>query len=71
MSRLCSKSSAGCGRPRSRKASTKQEVAGVYDKRMLNVLFKAWMFDQGMAVRPQAVQAALPMVKQGVGTRFR
>ena len=36
------------------------EVAGVYDKRMLNVLFKAWMFDQGMAVRPQAVQAALP-----------
>ena len=35
------------------------EVAGVYDKRMLNVLFKAWMYDQGMAVRPQA-QAALP-----------
>jgi hypothetical protein len=35
------------------------EVAGVYDKRMLNVLFKAWMFDQGMAVKPQA-QAALP-----------
>jgi hypothetical protein len=33
------------------------EVAGVYDKRMLNVLFKAWMYDQGMAVRPQA---ALP-----------
>jgi hypothetical protein len=32
-----------------------QEVAGVYDKRMLNVLFKAWMYDQGMAVRPQAV----------------
>ena len=31
------------------------EVAGVYDKRMLNVLFKAWMYDQGMAVRPQAV----------------
>ena len=26
------------------------EVAGVYDKRMLNVLFKAWMYDQGMAV---------------------
>ncbi len=35
------------------------EVAGVYDRRMLNVLFKAWMYDQGMAVRPQA-QAALP-----------
>ena len=33
------------------------EVAGVYDKRMLNILFKAWMYDQGMAVRPQA---ALP-----------
>ncbi len=33
------------------------EVAGVYDKRMLSVLFKAWMYDQGMAVRPQA---ALP-----------
>ena len=33
------------------------EVAGVYDRRMLNVLFKAWMYDQGMAVRPQA---ALP-----------
>jgi hypothetical protein len=33
------------------------EVAGVYDKRMLNVLFKAWLYDQGMAVRPQA---ALP-----------
>jgi hypothetical protein len=32
-----------------------QEVAGVYDKRMLNILFKAWMYDQGMAVRPQAV----------------
>ena len=31
------------------------EVAGVYDKRMLNVLFKAWMYDQGMTVRPQAV----------------
>ena len=31
------------------------EVAGVYDKRMLNILFKAWMYDQGMAVRPQAV----------------
>jgi hypothetical protein len=33
------------------------EVAGVYDKRMLNVLFKAWLYDQGMAVRaqPQAV----------------
>ena len=36
-----------------------QEVAGVYDRRMLNILFKAWMYDQGMAVRPQA-QAALP-----------
>jgi len=35
------------------------EVAGVYDKRMLNVLLKAWLYDQGMAVRPQA-QAALP-----------
>jgi hypothetical protein len=35
------------------------EVAGVYDRRMLNVLFKAWMFDQGMAVKPQA-QTALP-----------
>lgn len=35
------------------------EVAGVYDKRMLNVLFKAWMYDQGMAVKPTA-QAALP-----------
>jgi hypothetical protein len=35
------------------------EVAGVYDKRMLNVLFKAWMYDQGMAVRPVA-QAAIP-----------
>ena len=34
-----------------------QEVAGVYDKRMLNVLLKAWLYDQGMAVRPQA---ALP-----------
>jgi hypothetical protein len=33
------------------------EVAGVYDRRMLNILFKAWMYDQGMAVRPQA---ALP-----------
>jgi hypothetical protein len=33
------------------------EVAGVYDKRMLNVLFKAWLYDRGMAVRPQA---ALP-----------
>jgi hypothetical protein len=33
------------------------EVAGVYDKRMLNVLLKAWLYDQGMAVRPQA---ALP-----------
>ena len=33
------------------------EVAGVYDKRMLNILYKAWMYDQGMAVRPQA---ALP-----------
>ena len=32
-----------------------QEVAGVYDKRMLNVLFKAWLYDKGMAVRPQAV----------------
>ena len=31
------------------------EVAGVYDKRMLNVLLKAWLYDQGMAVRPQAV----------------
>jgi hypothetical protein len=31
------------------------EVAGVYDKRMLNILFKAWLYDQGMAVRPQAV----------------
>ena len=30
------------------------EVAGVYDKRMLNVLFKAWLYDAGMAVRPQA-----------------
>jgi hypothetical protein len=30
------------------------EVAGVYDRRMLNILFKAWMYDQGMAVRPQA-----------------
>jgi hypothetical protein len=30
------------------------EVAGVYDKRMLNVLLKAWLYDQGMAVRPQA-----------------
>lgn len=35
------------------------EVAGVYDKRMLNVLYKAWMYDQGMAVTPRA-QAALP-----------
>ena len=35
------------------------EVAGVYDKRMLNVLLKAWLYDQGMAVKPQA-QAALP-----------
>ena len=35
------------------------EVAGVYDRRMLNVLFKAWLYDQGMAVKPQA-QAALP-----------
>jgi hypothetical protein len=35
------------------------EVAGVYDKRMLNVLLKAWLYDQGMAVRPEA-QAALP-----------
>jgi hypothetical protein len=35
------------------------EVAGVYDKRMLNVLYKAWMYDEGMAVRPVA-QAALP-----------
>jgi hypothetical protein len=34
------------------------EVAGVYDKRMLNVLFKAWLYDQGMTVRPQA-QAAI------------
>jgi hypothetical protein len=33
------------------------EVAGVYDKRMLRVLLKAWLYDQGMAVRPQA---ALP-----------
>ena len=31
------------------------EVAGVYDKRMLNILLKAWLYDQGMAVRPQAV----------------
>ena len=31
------------------------EVAGVYDKRMLNILYKAWLYDQGMAVRPQAV----------------
>jgi hypothetical protein len=36
-----------------------QEVAGVYDKRMLNVLFKAWMFDQGLTVRAQP-QAVLP-----------
>ena len=35
------------------------EVAGVYDKRMLNILYKAWMHDEGMAVRPVA-QAALP-----------
>ena len=34
---------------------SEMEVAGVYDKRMLNVLFKAWMYDQGMTVRPQAV----------------
>ena len=32
-----------------------QEVAGVYDKRMLNILLKAHLYDQGMAVRPQAV----------------
>jgi hypothetical protein len=32
-----------------------QEVGGVYDRRMLNILFKAWMYDEGMAVRPQAV----------------
>ena len=41
------------------------EVAGVYDKRMLNVLYKAWMYDQGMAVRPQA-QAALPGPRQAL-----
>ena len=34
---------------------TEPEVAGVYDKRMLNVLLKAWLYDQGMTVRPQAV----------------
>jgi hypothetical protein len=34
------------------------EVAGVYDRRMLNILFKAWLYDQGMTVRPQA-QAAI------------
>jgi hypothetical protein len=38
---------------------SEMEVAGVYDKRMLNVLFKAWLYDQGMAVKPVA-QAALP-----------
>jgi len=38
---------------------TEPEVAGVYDKRMLNVLFKAWMFDQGLTVRAQP-QAVLP-----------
>lgn len=38
---------------------TEAEVAGVYDKRMLNVLLKAWLYDQGMAVKP-AAQAALP-----------
>ena len=36
---------------------SEQEVAGVYDKRMLNVLLKAYLYDRGMAVRPQA---ALP-----------
>jgi hypothetical protein len=35
------------------------EVAGVYDRRMLNVLFKAWMYDQGLTVRAQP-QAVLP-----------
>ncbi len=30
------------------------EVAGVYDRRMLNVLYKAWLYDQGMTVRPPA-----------------
>ncbi len=34
-----------------------QEVAGVYDKRMLNVVLKAYLYDRGTAVRPQA---ALP-----------
>ena len=38
---------------------TEPEVAGVYDKRMLNVLFKAWMYDQGLTVRAQP-QAVLP-----------
>lgn len=32
-----------------------QEVAGVYDRRMLNILLKAHLYDEGMAVRPQAV----------------
>lgn len=34
---------------------SEQEVAGVYDKRMLNVLLKAYLYDRGMAVQPQAV----------------
>lgn len=41
------------------------EVAGVYDKRMLNVLLKAWLYDQGMAVKPSA-QAALPGPRQAL-----
>ena len=43
------------------KGSNEVEVAGVYDKRMLNILYKAWMYDQGMAVRlkrPSQVQAS-------------
>lgn len=55
---------------------TEPEVAGVYDKRMLNVLFKAWMFDQGMTVRPRAVvpgqgKALVPGAARPIGSAGR
>jgi hypothetical protein len=36
------------------------EVAAVYDKRMLNILHKAYLYDQAASVRPQAVATGRP-----------
>jgi len=53
-----------------------QEVAGVYDKRMLNILFKSHLYTHGMAVRPQAVipgkgKALIPGAATPIGNATR